>query len=296
MAERPYPAAGSAPSPVVCADHWVRHERGRIFVRTWTVSAARPAAGPAPIVLLHDSLGSVALWRDFPARLAAGSGRTVIAYDRLGFGQSDPRSDLLTPAFIADEAGTWFPALREQLGFRKFVVFGHSVGGAMAIHCAARFAGDCEALITESAQVFAEQTTLDGIREAKLQFADAGQFGRLEKYHGSKAKWVLDAWTGTWLSPQFACWSLAGVLPRVSTPTLVIHGSDDEFGTTRHPALIAEWSAADVKVEIVPDTHHLPHREQPDKLVRLVCDFLAASSANPAAATSTSALAPKVAR
>jgi pimeloyl-ACP methyl ester carboxylesterase len=278
MADRAHPAAGSARSQIAAADHWVMHDQRRIFVRVWSDSAARPADKLAPIVLLHDSLGSVALWRDFPARLAAGSGRTVIAYDRLGFGESDARSDVLTPSFIADEAETWFPAVREQLGFQKFVVFGHSVGGAMAIHCAAHFPEDCEALITESAQVFAEETTLDGIRAAREQFADGEQLGRLAKYHGSKAQWVLDAWTGTWLSPRFASWTLADTLARVSVPTLAIHGSDDEYGTTRHPALIAEWSNADVRVEIVPDTHHLPHREQPDTVVRLVCDFLAAGS------------------
>jgi len=265
-------------SQVDFADHWVTHDQQRIFVRVWTDPMAQPANKLAPVVLLHDSLGSVALWRDFPARLAAGTGRAVIAYDRLGFGQSDPRADVLTPSFIADEADTWFPAVREQLGFQRFVVFGHSVGGAMAIHCAARFPDDCEALITESAQVFAEETTLDGIRAAKLQFADGEQLGRLAKYHGGKAQWVLDAWTGTWLSPRFASWSLEDVLARVSAPTLAIHGSDDEYGTTLHPALIAEWSNAEVRVEIVPGTHHLPHREQPDTVVRLVRGFLGAGS------------------
>jgi pimeloyl-ACP methyl ester carboxylesterase len=261
-------------SQVVATDHWVTHLDARIFVRAWRDPAAAQADRLAPIILLHDSLGSVALWRDFPARLAAGCGRSVIAYDRLGFGQSSPRADILSPSFIADEAATCFAAVREQLGFETFVVFGHSVGGAMAIHCAARFPQDCEALITESAQVFAEETTLEGIRAAKVQFAESGQFGRLEKYHGSKAQWVLDAWTGSWLSPRFASWSLEEVLARVGTPTLAIHGSDDEYGTTLHPRLIAEWSKAEVRIEILAQRHHLPHREDPDQVVRLVCDFL----------------------
>ena len=266
---------------IVFEDRWVSHPQGRLFARIWTGPAAASALAStlAPIVLLHDSLGSVALWRDFPARLAAGTGRTVIAYDRLGFGQSDPRADVLTPAFVGDEAALYFLAVRAQLGIGKFVVFGHSVGGAMAIHCAARFAEDCEALITESAQVFAEETTLQGIRVAKQQFADGEQFGRLEKYHGNKARWVLDAWTGTWLSAQFATWSLQAVLAQVRVPTMAIHGSDDEYGSTRHPALIAEWADAEVRVrvEVLQDLHHLPHREQPDRVVDLVRDFLGAA-------------------
>lgn len=268
--------AASSHSNVVAADRWVTHAHGRIFVRIWSDRTVESSL--APIILLHDSLGSVELWRDFPARLAAGTGRAVIAYDRLGFGQSDARSDVLTPAFVAAEADTCFAAVRAQFGIERFVVFGHSVGGAMAIHCAARFGDECEALITESAQVFVEETTLNGIRAAKAQFSGAEQFGRLEKYHGNKAKWVLDAWTGTWLSAQFASWSLEAVLSRVRVPTLAIHGSEDEYGSTRHPALIAEWSHADVKVAILPQLHHLPHREQPETVLGLVRDFLGATS------------------
>jgi pimeloyl-ACP methyl ester carboxylesterase len=277
-AKEPMSISSTSHAHVGVADRWVTCGDRRIFVRVWT-DPATPANGLAPIVLLHDSLGCVELWRDFPARLAAGTKRTVIAYDRLGFGRSDPRADVLTPTFVADEAETCFAAVREQLGFRKFVVFGHSIGGAMAIHCAVRFPDDCEALVTESTQAFLEETTLAGIRAAKLLFADGEQFGRLEKYHGGKAKWVLDAWTGSWLSPQFASWSLAGVLAKVGAPALAIHGSEDEYGTTRQPRLIAEWSGAAVRVEILPDVHHLPHREQPDQVVRRVCDFLGVEQA-----------------
>ena len=260
-------------SHAAATDRWITCGGQRIFVRTWSAPAA-PADGRAPIVLFHDSLGCVALWRDFPARLAAGTGRSVIAYDRLGFGRSDARDNVLGPSFIADEAETCFAAVREQLGLRRFVAFGHSVGGGMAVYCAARYPGDCEALVTVSAQACVEEVTVEGIRAAKLQFADGEQFGRLEKYHGSKARWVLDAWTGTWLSPQFASWSLAEVLARVSVPALAIHGSEDEYGSTRQPGLIAAWSGAAVRVAILPGVHHLPHREQPDQVVRLVSDFL----------------------
>ena len=254
------------------ADHWLTHSSGTIFARTWTGSATGGQA--APIVLFHDSLGCVALWRDFPARLAAATGRTVIAYDRLGFGQSTARSGRLPPSFVADEAEQVFPLVRGALGIDRFVAFGHSVGGGMAAWCAARFPDACDALITESAQGFVEERTVAGIRAAKAQFADPVHFGRLEKYHGVKARWVLDAWTGTWLAPAFASWTLAPALERLRAPALVIHGTLDEYGSARQPEWIAATCAAGARLEMVAGAHHVPHRERPGTVLDLVSHFL----------------------
>ncbi|QDF99676.1 alpha/beta hydrolase [Azoarcus sp. DD4] len=259
-------------------DSWVEHEHGRLFARSWTPSGGPAmAAAEAPIVLFHDSLGCVDLWRDFPARLSALTGRRVVAYDRLGFGRSDARAGQPALDFIADEAKTYFPAVRAQLGIQRFVAFGHSVGGGMAVNCAAEFAADCEALITESAQVFPEELTLRNIAAAKEQFKDTTQVQRLEKYHGDKARWVLAAWTESWLHPDFASWSLTPVLPRVSCPVLAIHGIHDEYGTTRHPEMIGELCAGPARVEIIPDTYHVPHRERPEDIAGLVSAFIASA-------------------
>lgn len=259
------------------SDHWVAHPLGRIFARAWTPSYKSTDPAPrCPVVLFHDSLGSVELWRDFPLRLSEATGRRVIAYDRLGFGHSDPRGALPSLDFVAEEAAAYFPVVLAQLGLSEFIAFGHSVGGGMAVHCAAVLAGQCRALITESAQAFTEDRTLDGIRVAKAQFKDVAQVQRLEKYHGDKARWVLDAWTERWLHPDFASWSLAPVLPQVRCPTLVIHGRQDEYGSARHPEMIGEGCSGPSQVEILPDTRHVPHREQPDTVIDLVSRFLAA--------------------
>ena len=255
-------------------DVWVDHPQGRIFAREWSLPGAGAHRPASPIVLFHDSLGCVELWRDFPAQLSAASGRRVIAYDRLGFGRSDAREVLPELDFIAEEARVYFPALREQLGLERFVVFGHSVGGGMAVNCATAFAGACDALITESAQVFPEDLTLSSIAEAKGQFVDESQLQRLARYHGDKARWVLDAWTESWLHPGFAAWSLKSVLPQVRCPVLAIHGMHDEYGTRVHPEMIGELSAGPAQVAILPDTFHVPHRERPEAVIELVCGFL----------------------
>src|SRR5699024_10986857 len=138
------------------SDTFIKVPGGRVFVRQWRGADG----GRTPILLLHESLGAVALWKDFPARLAAVTGRTVIAYDRLGFGRSSPRQRRPSFGFIDDEADIQFPALADALGLECCVPLGHSVGGIMALYIAAQWPGRCPAVVTESAQAFIEEKTL----------------------------------------------------------------------------------------------------------------------------------------
>ena len=252
-------------------DTAVEGRLGRLFVRTWSPETPSQLA---PIVLLHDSLGSVELWRGFPSALCKATGRQVVAYDRLGFGKSDPHPGTLALDFIAREAEGDFAAVIRQLGIARFIVFGHSVGGGMAVNCAAHHGAACVALITESAQAFVEDRTIDGLEDARALFKDPGQVDRLKRYHGDKARWVLDAWIESWLAPAFATWSLRPVLPQVDCPALVIHGVDDEYGSPVHPALIAELSGGPARLELMADTRHVPHREREAEVIAMVKGFV----------------------
>ncbi|EHK64108.1 alpha/beta fold hydrolase [Achromobacter arsenitoxydans] len=259
-------------SSVESLDVFVPTESGRLFARRWTPAGVH-APGGAPIVLLHDSLGCVDLWRDFPVLLAQATGRVVIAYDRLGFGRSDPHEGKLGLDFVDREAHEGFQAVRNALDLDGYAAFGHSVGGGMAIACAAADGDACRALITESAQVYAEDRTLEGIRQAKVSFAQPGQLDRLKKYHGEKAAWVLSAWIDTWLSPGFADWTLDAQLNQVRSPALALHGDNDEYGSTDHARRIA--SLAGAQQVIFADCGHVPHRESPEKVLKTVSDWLA---------------------
>lgn len=254
-------------------EHRIHHPRGRLFARSWLPT--QPTA--APLVLLHDSLGCVELWRDFPALLCEATGRRVVAYDRLGFGRSDARTGTMPLDFIADEAASFFPVVLEQLGIQRCAVFGHSVGGGMAVNCAAEMGERCEALVTESAQAFVEDRTIAGLRAAREQFKEAGQLDRLARYHGDKATWVLEAWLGTWLSPGFADWSLEAVLPRVRCPVLAIHGEADEYGSSLHPQRIRTGVGDTATVCLLPGIGHVPHREQPPLVLATVTAWLQSS-------------------
>ncbi|AXY40887.1 alpha/beta fold hydrolase [Halomonas sp. JS92-SW72] len=232
-----------------------------------------PSAAQSPIVLLHDSLGCVALWRGFPERLAEATGREVIAYDRLGFGRSAPYPGQLPTTFIADEARTTFAALREALGLERFVLLGHSVGGGMAIEAAGQYADGCEALITVAAQAYMEPRILAGIREAEAAFRDPEQLARLARYHGDRAQWVLRAWVDTWQTEAFDDWHLDDALARVRCSTLAIHGQHDEFGSLAQPRRIASRTPGPAAPSLLP-CGHVPHRECPEALVAIVAAFL----------------------
>ena len=150
-------------------DGWLETPRGRLFLRQWAPAHDLVDRG-ASILLFHDSLGCVDLWRDFPQQLASATGLRVVAYDRLGFGGSDPHPGPLPITFIPDEAVQVVPRLREKLGCDRMILFGHSVGGAMAIATAAHLAESCIGVVTESAQSFVEDQTRSGIRTAQADF------------------------------------------------------------------------------------------------------------------------------
>lgn len=243
---------------------------GSVFTRSWTPEDA----GASPLIMLHDSLGCVALWRDFPARLAGATGRKVIAYDRLGFGQSEVLTDLPPLDFIAREAVTSFPAIAAAFGAERFALYGYSVGGEMAVEIAAAHPRSCEAVVTVSAQSFVEDRTLRGVHAAKAHYADPQQLERLRKYHGARAEWALRAWIDVWLDPAFANWTLDAALRQMSCPVLAIHGEDDEFGSVAFPKRIVENAAGPSDMLLLPGIGHVPHREAPERVLEAVAEFL----------------------
>lgn len=253
---------------------WIDTPKGRLFCTRWFPATASNVVQKPPLVLFHDSLGCVALWRDFPQQLSQATGREVIAYDRLGFGQSDAYPGPIPLNFIRDEAEYGFAHLKAALQIEQFVAFGHSVGGAMAAACASLYPAHCSALITVSAQAFVEDLTLEGIRTAQAQFRQPGQMTRLEKYHGDKAAWVLSAWADTWLSNAFSDWTLESLADAVQCPLLALHGEHDEYGSVLHPQRIAKLSAGPGAYVILPDCHHVPHREAPEAVLGHVSRLL----------------------
>lgn len=243
---------------------------GEIYIRKWTPEGQH---NKTPLILVHDSLGSVELWKDFPLVLSQSLSRPVIAYDRLGFGKSSMRHDLPSVNFIKEEAHLYFPKVKTELALKEYIILGHSVGGGMAINIAAHDP-DCIGVITVAAQAFVEDITIAGIKAAKMFFQQDEQVNRLKKWHGSKTQWVLNAWIEVWLSSEFSTWSLKECISNVNSPVLAIHGDKDEYGSSAFPTFIKENVSGYSDMSIIKNCGHAPHIEQSSTVTRLISQFI----------------------
>lgn len=221
-----------------------------------------PPTPDAPtIVFLHEGLGSLDGWRDFPDRLGAAAGCGLLAYSRWGHGRSERRLPPWPATFMHDEAERGLPALLESCGVGPVILYGHSDGGSIALLFAARHPGRARAVITEAAHVMVEDVTTAGIAAAQREF-DAGPLAtKLERQHGPNTAALFAAWSGVWLSPEFAAWDLRPDLPAVRCPVLALQGLADQYGTPAQVQAIAGGVAGPVETWLIEGCGHAPHRE-----------------------------------
>ena len=226
------------------------------------------------IVFLHDSLGSVKLWRDFPAELAEATNCNVLMYDRLGYGKSAP---MLTSKrdndYLKLQADVLY-ALLNKLGLNDVILFGHSDGASIVLLTAAKYPDGVRAVISEAGHLFVEEVTLNGIREAMTAYETTDLKVRLEKYHGDKVETLFKAWTETWTSPEFKTWNIENFLPRITCPTLVIQGENDEYGTLLQVEKTISQVNGSAQKCIIPNAGHTPHKEAKEETLAYAATFI----------------------
>lgn len=230
--------------------------------------------GPV-IVLLHEGLGSVSIWKDFPDGLHADTGLPVVAYSRAGYGQSDP-ADLPRPLdYMTDEAVVVLPQLLDNLGIRQAILVGHSDGGTIAaIHAGSTSATRVRGLVLIAPHFFTEAEGLASIEDARRAF-DAGDLReRLSRHHKDPDN-AFRGWNDAWLSEGFRDWNVADVIDYIRVPILAIQGEDDRYGTRAQIDEIETRAYAPVDIAMLPNCGHSPHAECPDTLRALIAEFTA---------------------
>ena len=233
------------------------------------------AAGKPPLVLLHEGLGSVALWRDFPSKLAARTGCEVIATSRYGYGKSAPLAEKRTVRYMHDEALVALPELLERLRLADPVLVGHSDGASISIIYAGEGRWRPRALVLMAPHVFVEDVTVESIAAAGEAWRTTDLPKRLGRYHAD-VEGAFRGWNDIWLDPAFRAWNIEEYLPGIACPILAIQGADDEYGTLAQLDAIARGATnARVTRLVLPDCRHSPHRDQPEATLAAISDFVA---------------------
>ena len=236
--------------------------------------------GPSPdraptIILLHEGLGCVALWRDFPEKLAAETGMGVLAYSRAGYGQSSGKPLPWPVSYMTDEAIEVLPQVLDAIGFQSGILMGHSDGATIAsIYCGTVEDFRVRGLIVMAPHYFTEPMGLAAIQQARQAYDQGDLRGRLGKYHRDVDN-AFHGWNDSWLNPDFHSWNVADVIDYLRIPALAVQGVDDQYGTLAQIEELETRSYAPVDVEILHSCGHSPQNDQPERVLQVVAEFAA---------------------
>ena len=237
--------------------------------------------GPEPdeaptLVLLHEGLGCIALWRDVPEKLAAMTGCGVFAYSRSGYGQSDLVTLPRKLTYMQDEARDVLPIVLAAAGIHQAVLVGHSDGGSIAsVHAGVvgRNSG-LLGLVTIAAHFFVEDLNIASIRQIQQTYETTDLRTRLARYHRDPDV-AFYGWSGAWLDPGFRSFDLTACLPDISVPILALQGVDDPYGTGEQLRVMAAHARAPIETVMIQGARHAPHLEAKETTLQLIADFVA---------------------
>lgn len=228
------------------------------------------------LVLLHEGLGCVDLWRTFPDDLAARTGCGVLAYSRHGYGRSAPCALPRPISYMHDDARTVLPELLRYLGIGDHVLIGHSDGGSIAlINAGTAAAPGLRGVVTMAAHIFIEDVSVRSIAAASEAFATGRLREALERYHGANVDCAFRGWADSWLNPAFLHWNLEEFLPTIRVPCLVMQGESDAYGTAAQVEGIVAGVGDRATALMLPDCGHAPHQDQPEATLAAIGAFVA---------------------
>lgn len=257
------PSGSDLPTP--SGSGFAEIDGARIEFQRYASDSGLPA-----LVFLHEGLGSVAMWRDFPARVAMATGAPVIVYSRRGYGGSSPRPASYQVDYMHLEARETLPKLLEHWRVRRPVLVGHSDGASIALIHASEHS--LSGVVALAPHVFVEDICIEAIEEAREAFAATNLASRLGRYH-SDAEHAFRGWNDIWLQPAFRDWNIEALLPAVSAPVLAIQGLDDPYGTMDQLDRIERGVGGPFQRLELKACGHSPHRDKPSETLAAVTEF-----------------------
>jgi pimeloyl-ACP methyl ester carboxylesterase len=233
-----------------------------------------PPAAAATIILLHEGLGSVGLWSDFPDRLAAATGLGVFAYSRAGYGRSSPSAMPRRTSFMHEEARDVLPRVLDAIRLRRGVLLGHSDGASIAAIYAGSFQDHrVGGLVLLAPHFFTEAFGVAEIARMHELYGTGELRAKLARWHQDPDN-AFYSWSGPWLDPEFRKWDITEELAYVRVPMLIIQGEDDQYGTLRQVETAKDECQCPVETLILPGVRHIPHREAAAETLGAIVDFI----------------------
>jgi pimeloyl-ACP methyl ester carboxylesterase len=234
--------------------------------------------GPAPenaptIVMLHEGLGSAALWGDFPEKLQAATGAGVFAYSRAGYGASTPAKLPRPVDYMHIEALDVLPELLDAIGLRRGLLVGHSDGASIAaIYAGSHQDHRVEGLALIAPHFIVEDISVASIAEIKTAYETTSLKEKLARWHKNVDN-AFYGWNGAWLDPAFRNWDISEFLAYIRVPVAIVQGVDDAYGTMRQIEIAQEECYCPVDVTVIPGAAHQPHREAPGPTLEAIAEF-----------------------
>jgi len=235
---------------------------------------SRPDAAPT-LVLLHEGLGCVGLWNDFPDKLSQATGCGVFVYSRAGYGKSSAVTLPRPLSYMHDEARETLPLLLDAIGFQRGLLIGHSDGASIAaIYAGSRQDHRVGGLVLMAPHFFTEDMGIRSIEEARVAYETGDLKPRLARWHVDVDN-AFKGWNGAWLDPDFRKWDLTEFLAYIRVPLLIVQGEDDQYGTVKQIEAAQEECYCPVEVALLKGARHSPQRDKPDETLKAISDFVA---------------------
>ena len=235
--------------------------------------------GPPPenaptLIFLHEGLGSVSMWKDFPQELSRITGCGALSYSRLGYGQSEKCELPRQLNFMHKEGLEVLPSIITQFRIQNYILVGHSDGASIGlIHAGSDYADKLLGMINEAPHVFSESLTISSIKKLRENYNSGNLRVKLEKYHND-IDMTFNGWADVWLNDEFTDWNIESYLSRIKVPQLIIQGNDDEYGTSAQVEAIVSQSAGSVKTCFFNNCGHSPHSDQKSKTLEVMNEFV----------------------
>ncbi len=240
--------------------------------RLETLWIGREQSDRPVIVMLHEGLGSIALWKDFPELLAARTGCGVLLYSRYGHGNSDKLLEKRPVTFMHHEGEVVLAELLEKVQIERPILLGHSDGGSIALIFAGKHPEAVRALILEAPHVFVEDLSVASITQAKVNYQTTDLPRKLSRHHAHVAA-TFWGWNDIWLDPDFRSWNIEEYLAAIRCPVLCLQGEQDEYGTIAQVEAI-KAQASQAEIVMLPECKHSPHRDQAERTLDRMVEFV----------------------